>query len=162
MDETLVHCCDDIFSSKPDIIIPVTFPTGETVEAGIKIRPYAKEWLEEVNKNFEVMVFTASHPCYANVVLDHLDPDGTLIHHRLYRDNWIEVEGIYIKDLRVISNRNLKDMVLVDNAAYSFGYQINNGIPIISWHDDRSDVELMNLMKYIKLLVNVPDVRVVN
>ena len=62
----------------------------------------------------------------------------------------------------MISNRNLKDMVLVDNAAYSFGYQINNGIPIISWHDDRSDVELMNLMKYIKLLVNVPDVRVVN
>ena len=108
------------------------------------------------------MVFTASHPCYANVVLDHLDPDGTLIHHRLYRDNCIEVEGIFIKDLRVISNRNLKDIVLVDNAAYSFGYQINNGIPIISWHEDPGDVELMNLMKYIKLLINVPDVRVVN
>lgn len=108
------------------------------------------------------MIFTASHPCYANVVLDHLDPDGTLIHHRLYRDNCIEVEGIFIKDLRVISNRNLKDIVLVDNAAYSFGYQINNGIPIISWHEDPGDVELMNLMKYIKLLINVPDVRVVN
>jgi len=31
-------------------------------------------------------------------------------------------EGIFIKDLRVIANRDLKDILLVDNAAYSFGY----------------------------------------
>lgn len=29
-------------------------------------------------------------------------------------------EGAYIKDLRVIGNRSLTDMVLIDNAAYSF------------------------------------------
>jgi CTD small phosphatase-like protein 2 len=96
------------------------------------------------------------------VVLDYLDPHKELIHHRLYRDNCIHVEGIYIKDLRVIANRNLKDMVLVDNAAYSFGYQLNNGIPIISWSDDPHDKELFNLMEYIKLLVSVPDVREIN
>ena len=28
---------------------------------------------------YEVMVFTASHSCYANVVLDHLDPRGEYI-----------------------------------------------------------------------------------
>ena len=28
LDETLVHCCDDIWSSKPDVVLPVTFPTG--------------------------------------------------------------------------------------------------------------------------------------
>jgi CTD small phosphatase-like protein 2 len=31
-------------------------------------------------------------------------------------------EGVHIKDLRVLADRNLKDVVLVDNAAYSFGY----------------------------------------
>ena len=41
-------------------------------------------------------------------------------------------------------------MVLVDNAAYSFGYQVDNGIPIISWHDDKNDRELFNLMDYMK------------
>jgi CTD small phosphatase-like protein 2 len=30
---------------------------------------------------------------------------------------------MYVKDLRVI-NRNLADMVLVDNAAYSYGFQL--------------------------------------
>jgi len=87
LDETLVHCLDDVEDGKPDAIIPVTFPTGDVIDAGIMIRPYARQSLIEANKNFEVIVFTASHPCYANVVLDHLDPDGTLVHHRLYRDN---------------------------------------------------------------------------
>ena len=79
LDETLVHCCDDITSSSPDVILPITFPTGEVVNAGINIRPYAKECLMEANRYFEVIVFTASHECYANVVLNHLDPTRELI-----------------------------------------------------------------------------------
>lgn len=79
LDETLVHCCDDITTSNPHVILPIIFPTGEEVNAGINIRPYAKEWLMEANKYFEVIVFTASHECYANVVLDHLDPTRELI-----------------------------------------------------------------------------------
>ena len=121
LDETLVHCCEDE-DSNPDVVLEVTFPTGEKVPAGINIRPFAKECLVECNKYFEVIIFTASHPCYADVVLDYLDPTGDLIHHRLYRDSCVPVEGINIKDLRIIHNRRLQDMVLVDNAAYSFGY----------------------------------------
>lgn len=78
LDETLVHCCDDL-SQNPDVILPVTFPTGEVVNAGINIRPYARECLLEANKYFEVIVFTASHSCYADVVLDCLDPTNELI-----------------------------------------------------------------------------------
>jgi CTD small phosphatase-like protein 2 len=34
-------------------------------------------------------------------------------------------------------------MVIVDNAAYSFGYQIANGIPIIPYYQDKNDTELV-------------------
>jgi CTD small phosphatase-like protein 2 len=54
--------------------VPVHFPTGEFIEAGINIRPYAKEILERLNPHFEILIFTASHSCYANPVIDHLDP----------------------------------------------------------------------------------------
>jgi CTD small phosphatase-like protein 2 len=64
--------------------------------------------------------------------------------------------------LRILANRSLKDVVLIDNAAYSFGYQIENGIPIISWHDDPDDKELLYLMQYLKTLLTVDDVREVN
>jgi len=71
----------------------------------------------------EVIVFTASHQCYASKVLDHIDPTGKLIHHRLFRDHCVTTEeGVHIKDLRILADRDLKDVVLVDNAAYSFGF----------------------------------------
>ena len=72
-------------------------------------------------------------------MLNHLDPTGELIHHRLYRDNCVVVQGVFMKDLRIISERSLQNIVIVDNACYSFGYQLDNGIPIISWHDDKTD-----------------------
>jgi Dullard-like phosphatase family protein len=161
LDETLVHCCEDVDISDPDVILPITFPGGEVIHAGINIRPYAIECLKQANKYFEVLVFTASHKCYADVVLDYLDPTGELIHHRLYRDNCIQVQGVYIKDLRII-NRKLKHMLIVDNAAYSFAYQIDNGIPIISWHNDYHDKELFNLMEYLKGIATVEDIREIN
>ena len=93
------------------------------MNAGINIRPKALECLQAVSENFQVGVFTASHRNYADAVLDVLDPEGRLIDFRMYREHCVETEdGVYIKDLRVIGNRDLKDVVLVDNAAYSFGY----------------------------------------
>ena len=59
MDETLIHCVDDIEKENPDAIIEIDFsPDGlgqnpdDIVCAGINIRPYALECLEEANKNF--------------------------------------------------------------------------------------------------------------
>ena len=161
LDETLVHCVDDV-NAPSDVVLKIVFPSGEAVNAGLNIRPFVKECLAEAVKYFEVIVFTASHKCYADVVLDHLDPRHELIHHRLYRENCLVVEGVFMKDLRIIANRRLQDIVIVDNAAYSFGYHLDNGIPIISWHDDPYDKELYNLMDYIKILAQSEDVREVN
>lgn len=70
-----------------------------------------------------MVVFTASHKFYADVVLDHLDPTGELIQYRLYRDSCYQTQdGVYVKDLRILKNRQLKDVVIVDNAVYSFGF----------------------------------------
>lgn len=109
-------------------------------KAGINVRPFTIETLKDLSKQFEIIVFTASHSCYAAKVLEFLDPDNSFIHHRLYREQCItSEEGVHIKDLRVIEDRDLKDIVLVDNAAYSFGYQIDNGIPVIPFYDNKSD-----------------------
>jgi len=162
LDETLVHCSDLDCCSAPDVHLPVQFPNGEEVLASLHIRPYVQECLQAANQDYEVIVFTASHQCYADVVLDYLDPDGSLVHHRLYRENCILVQGLYVKDLRILRNRDLERVVIVDNAVYSFGYQLDNGIPIISWVEDRQDRELLNLVDYMKLLAAAEDIRVLN
>jgi CTD small phosphatase-like protein 2 len=92
-------------------------------KAGINIRPYAIECLKELSEFFEIIVFTASHSCYANVVLDYLDPENKYISYRLFREHCVMTEeGVNVKDLRVIGNRKIENMLLVDNAAYSFGF----------------------------------------
>ena len=108
LDETLIHCVDDLQKETPDIVLEVRFPNGEVADAGINIRPYAIDCLREVSKCFQVVVFTASHQSYADVVLDYLDPTRELIEYRLYRDScMLTDEGVYIKDLRIIKNRSL-------------------------------------------------------
>jgi len=41
--------------------------------------------------------------------------------------------GVYVKDLSIISDRDLKDVVIVDNSIVSFAYNLSNGIPIASF-----------------------------
>jgi len=78
--------------------------------------------LWEVNKFYEVGVLTASHKFYADEILNYMDPTGELIQHRFYRDSCIKTDSnVYLKDLRIINNVEMKDIILVDNAVYGFG-----------------------------------------
>lgn len=53
MDETLIHCVDDIETQEPDVVLEINFEAEEeTVYAGINIRPYIIECLEEAAQNF--------------------------------------------------------------------------------------------------------------
>ena len=92
-------------------------------------------------------------------MLDKLiDPERR--YPRLYRQHCIRTrEGIYIKDLRVIRNRQLKDIILVDNAVYSFGLQLSNGIPIASFKEDPKDREFIYLIPHLDACAEHDDVR---
>ena len=61
------------------MILEIDFPGEETFCAGINIRPYLQEMLEEANKTMQVIVFTASQQTYADAILDYVDPQKTLI-----------------------------------------------------------------------------------
>lgn len=159
LDETLVHCDEDL-SLPYELKIPIKFTGGEIVECGVTIRPFAKEFLEIMSKHYEIVIFTASHACYANIILNLLDPKNKFITYRMFRDSCIETEeGIFIKDLRVFANRSLNELLLVDNAFYSFGFQVDNGVPIVPFFRDKSDVELQELHDFLLTIKNEPDVK---
>lgn len=160
LDETLVHCVNNNEIAQYEL--EIEFPAGTFNKIGLNIRPYARDLLAAASKEFEVIIFTASHKCYADRVIDFLDPEKQWVHHRLYRENCIQIDGTYVKDLRIFVDRFMKDLVIVDNAAYSFAFQIANGIPIISWYNNFEDRELYKLIEYLRVLSRVNDVRLVN
>lgn len=80
LDETLAHCVRQENPNRPpDVHLNINLVSGKILKAGFNIRPYTKECLEMVNKHFEVVVFTASHKWYADVILDYIDPEKKLI-----------------------------------------------------------------------------------
>jgi CTD small phosphatase-like protein 2 len=159
LDETLIHCNDDE-SAPSDMKVPIKFTGGDAVMAGLNIRPHARQTLKKLYKHFEIVVFTASHSCYANEVLNILDPENKYISYRLYRDSCMKTEdGIFIKDLRVFGNRKLSDLLLVDNAFYSYGFQLFNGVPILPFYNNKQDVELKDLTEFLIATKQVRDVR---
>lgn len=119
-------------------------------------------FLERVSRVFEVVVFTSSFRYYADPILNHFDRDRRLIHHRLYRQHCIQYENnIYLKDLRILG-RDLQNVLIVDNAPYSFAAQISNGYPIIPFYDYREDRELGKLEEYLESIQDVEDVTEAN
>lgn len=44
LDETLIHCSDKV-NKDCDCVLPITFPTGDIINAGIYVRPYAQQIL---------------------------------------------------------------------------------------------------------------------
>lgn len=82
-----------------------------------------------------------------------------MIHHRLYWESCVREEetGIYIKDLRIFKDFKLENVYLVDNAVYSFSYQLDNGIPIIPFRDNEEDDQLWKLIKFLPTLAGEKD-----
>ena len=38
----------------------------------------------------------------------------------------------------------------MDNAAYSYLYHLENGVPIVPFYEDKEDEELIHLIRYVK------------
>ena len=163
LDETLVHC--DLKGSLrkigSSVTVVITLPNKDKVEvsqpltpqAHVNIRPHAKELIKNMSKIFEVGVFTASHYCYAEEVVRNLDPNGEYISFLLTRKNCVEIDtSVFVKDLRVLQYRELENIILIDNAAYSYGLQLDNGIPCVPFYDNPEDKELFKLEEYLKVL----------
>jgi len=74
----------------------------------------------------------------------------------------MENEFIYVKDLRIFNNVKMEDMIIIDNSVLSFAFQLENGIPILPFYDNKDDIELKFLANYLGNIYKMKDLRVEN
>jgi CTD small phosphatase-like protein 2 len=143
MDETLIHT-SEIMMKGYEIKVPFKSLQGKVISGYVNVRPHAKEIIKNMSKYFDVIIFTAGNQCYADPILDYLDPERK-IQHRLYRDSCTMVNNqLFVKDLKILGRR-LENVVLVDNAPYSYMMQLSNGIPILNYLKGKEDDQLIKL-----------------
>lgn len=146
LDETLVHCGFDPIPNA-DIQVDIQYG-GRPYKVYGRRRPFLDEFLDEASRHFEIVCFTASQRLYAEKIVQMIDPTGR-ISHTLYRDSCVSVRGNFLKDLSILG-RDLRHTILLDNSPHAFGFQIENGVPIVSWFDDANDTELVSTLHWMR------------
>lgn len=167
MDETLIHAkfltsTEQEKNDDGDFLVQINSKSNseDVVKVSVKMRPYLDNCLEHLAKFYEIAVFTAGEQTYADAVLDYLDEERQIIQHRLYRQHCVNTaEGMYVKDLRIIRDRDLKDIILVDNSILSFAFNMDNGVPISAYIRQKNDEEFLYLVSYLEEIYSFPDVR---
>ena len=164
LDETLLHADIDFnFKFHDDILKFIREETDEEILIPLILRPHLFDFLNFASEHFELVIFTASEKNYADAIIDYIEKEKKYFSKRLYRNNCIYLHPcLYIKDLSLVSNRNVKDIVIVDNSMFSFAFNLSNGILISSFFNDKNDSMLLNLSNYLRYLLNAEDVRTVN
>jgi len=145
LDETLIHF-------KPN-------PNNE--ESGtIKIRPYLYQFLDNVKKYYELVIFTAATQEYADPIINALESNKKYFDYRLYRVHTIIIDNDFVKDLSKLG-RDLSKTLIVDNMEQNYKLQKNNGITIRPfWGKDNEDSALIDLLDIlIKIAEKNLDVR---
>ncbi|ETK90384.1 hypothetical protein F441_05983 [Phytophthora nicotianae CJ01A1] len=155
LDETLVHSSFRP-TTNPDLIIPVNID-GTTHLVYVCKRPGCEEFLIEMAKYYEIVVYTASLSKYADPLLDKLDPEG-VIRYRLYREHCVQYEGCYVKDLSLL-DRDIAQTIIIDNSPMSYIFHPRNAIGCSSFIDDPNDRELVSISRFLTKIRDVEDVR---
>ena len=156
LDETLVHSQFGPFEIPSDVVINIEIE-NELHDIHVLIRPGVKEFFEKMSQIYEIVIFTASISKYAGPLLDILDKDK-FCSYRLFREHCTLINTSFAKDLKKLG-RNLKDVIIVDNSPMAYLLNTENGIPILTWFDNKNDKELYKISPLLEFLSQVNDVR---
>ena len=155
LDETLVHS-----SFKPvenaDIMLPVEID-GQICTIYVLVRPFVAQFLKQMHKIYELVIFTASLSKYAEPLMQHLDP-MKMCSYLLFREHCTFFNNAYVKDLTRLG-RPMKDVIIVDNSPVAYLFQPENAMPAVSWYEEPSDKELERIAILLEKLNQEEDVR---
>jgi len=128
----------------------------------LNYRPYLKEMLFELHKDFEIVLFSANIDNYTSKVAQQIQKDGNFFKHVVSKEylHHSKEFDFFIMDLNILlGQRDLKDIIVVSNTCGRYLFHLYNGIPVKEYTGNKKDLSLIALTKYLKTFKSVNDVR---
>ena len=127
--------------------------TEEDKEQGVlKIRPGAFQFIEEIRKYYEIILFSEADKEYIDLILEPVVSKRYLYDYLLCRDYISIEENDFIKDLDKIGTP-LDKTIIIDNMPQNFRKHKENSIYIKSFFGQENDDKA--LIDLIPVLVNI-------
>ena len=111
----------------------------------VQVRPGSEDFIKELSKYYEIIIFTASYQSYADLAINGIDKEKN-IKYRLYRQHIMKIGNTLIKDLSKLG-RDLKKILIIDNCSDNYSLQPKNGINVIDFTGNNDDDILFYLKK---------------
>jgi len=159
LDETLIHTLPSKRNDEADKLVEVKRLHEDMLQVGFKIRPGYLEIISQLKPLYNLVIMTSSVECYAEAVYKAIDPKKSIFQLMLAKGHCINYSGKMVKDLRIFEGVPLADIIIVDNFAYAYCLQQDNGIPILPYYAQEEDFELFGLAEFLIKLSTVKDVR---
>jgi len=122
-------------------------------------RPGVQEFIAEMGRYFEIVVFSDAPHMYVDPIIDRLDREK-VIPYRLYRGETQYHNGKHVRDLSKL-NRDLSQVLFISATPEAYQFQPENTIKLKAWKGDVHDTTLLDLIPMLQLIAkhNVRDVR---
>ena len=142
LDETLIYLKNKINISNNDKFLNNPFSSSILI-----LRPGLIDFLKKMKQIYELIIFSSGTLDYIMPILKIIEKKGKFFEYILYRKHISLLKnGEYYKDLSLL-NRNLKNVIIVDDMAKNFVLHKSNGICIKPFKGDvinnRNTLELL-------------------
>ena len=116
----------------------------------IILRPGLREFLKEMKKIFELIIFSSGTVDYVNPIIEIIESDEKFFDFVLYRNHiTLDEDGNNVKNLELIG-RNIKKIIIIDDIPRYFKLQKDNGINIKPFLGNiASDKNTLKTLAYI-------------
>lgn len=142
LDETLIYLKNKINISNNDKFLGNQFSSSILI-----LRPGLIDFLKKMKQIYELIIFSSGTLDYIMPIIKIIEKKGKFFEYILYRKHISFLKnGEYYKDLSLL-NRNLKNVIIVDDMAKNFVLHKSNGICIKPFKGDvinnRNTLELL-------------------
>jgi len=149
LDETLICFQKNYISNNPNDFI-------NSIKSRLILRPGLIEFLHIIKQFYELILFSSGTCDYVDPIIKVIEKNENFFEFVLYRQHIsFDEKGEYYKDLNLL-NRNIRNILIVDDMKKNFKFHKENGICIKPFYGDiQKDTNLLNLLGQILIKIRM-------